>query len=286
MSTEVPLPDYPNQSLNQPRNRGRLLGLCLVLLLLLALLAVPYALDAQRRRTAPPDIKDLARQIHFTYPAARDFYAALPQVISSEAILKECAELASGNEQLGGCLTSHGRIFIQRIDLPAVSKEMTVSAAHELLHVEYERLPGGERKRIDALLRAEIDKLKNPTLNQQINDGTHGETLNEAHSRLGTEYANLSPELEKYFSRYFKDRALIVKAQLAYLAVINQSQSAIDQERRKLDELRTQADAFRRRDEIADYNALVDPINELTAKYNEDVAAYNVLTAHTRRPGS
>jgi chromosome segregation ATPase len=139
-----------------------------------------------------------------------------------------------------------------------------VTAAHEMLHVAYARLGDAERQKVDTLLSAEYDKLKNDSaLSDRVAfyDRTEpGERMNELHSILGTEVGSLDGELENYYQKYFTDRNKVVSLHARYIAVF--------------DELKTKSDALSQ-----ELNTLTDTINARMVAYNSDVESLNKAIA-------
>jgi hypothetical protein len=122
------------------------------------------------------------------------FYRTDPQFASLAEVNAACDV-----ERLG-CLTSHGTGYI--LDDPSQPDQTVVTAAHEMLHLAYRRLPSHEKDRLA------------PLIDQAISHETTAEDRrDEAHSLLGTEYSNLPAELEAYYQQYFTDRAKVVAAE-------------------------------------------------------------------------
>jgi hypothetical protein len=90
---------------------------------------------------------------------------------------------------------------------------MPVTVAHETLHAAYADYPDSERKRVEGLLQAELDKRKDPKVNERLDKYQDREAqLDEAFAILGSEApgVSLSPELRKEFDKYFTDREAVV----------------------------------------------------------------------------
>jgi len=83
-----------------------------------------------------------------------------------------------------------------------------------MLHAAWDRMSDDEHDRVSAMLQAEELKLAGDTdfvARMELYDRTEpGEHFNELHSIIGTEVADLAPELEQYYAQYFSDRAALV----------------------------------------------------------------------------
>jgi cell division protein FtsB len=142
-----------------------------------------------------------------------------------------------------------------------------VVASHEMLHAAWDRMSVGERDALGPLLDAEAAKRtddKDLTDKLAFYASTEpGERLNELHSILGTEYGSLSPELEKHYSLYFSDRAVVVGLHEKSSAVFVEQQAQITSLTTQINELAAGIDA----DYLA-YNSGYDALST-------DVAAFN-----------
>jgi uncharacterized coiled-coil DUF342 family protein len=258
-----------------------------------------------RNYEPPKKVQSLATKTSMNDEGTKLFYVAHPKVIDAEVFNQECHV-----EELSivlGCYT-RGNIYLYSIDDKRLAGVMEVTAAHEMLHVAYERLGSSERERIDGLLSAEFKKLKNERIKSVVeayrkNDPSS--VPNELHSILGTEVADLSPELEEYYSQYFDKRRAVVKfsnqyesefssrqnrveeidAQLKSLqSSIDQNQALISAKRQDIDNESARLSSLRSSGNVAAYNAAVPGYNTMINEYNAlvnttkaQIAEYNEL---------
>ena len=109
-----------------------------------------------------------------------------------------------------GCYTG-SNIHLFEVSDERLEGMTEVTAAHELLHAVYNRLNFFEKTKIKNLLVEEYESLikKNPELEERMqaySDLEESQFINELHSVLGTEVGTLSPELESYYNKIFKNR--------------------------------------------------------------------------------
>ncbi len=136
------------------------------------------------------------------------FYRGDPTFASRDEVTAQCAL-----ENIG-CLNSKGQIFI--LDQTGQQPQTTVTAAHEMLHLAYRRLPQAEKDKLAPLLDQGIVLNAANGINDELRDlTTDDDRRDEAHSLLGSEYAHLPPELEQYYAQYFDDRTKVVAAETA-----------------------------------------------------------------------
>src|SRR5476651_852725 len=108
-----------------------------------------------------------------------------------------------------GCITSGGQVYV--IDDPTNHPQTVVVAAHEMLHLAYRRLTSAQKAELEPLLEQGITQNAILGINGELaQEDTPSGRLDEAHSRLGTEYKILPPDLEKYYATYFKDRSRVL----------------------------------------------------------------------------
>lgn len=246
--------------------------------------------------TPSAEVKALADNTQLEPHARNLFYVSDPQVQDSATFNASC----SSNEQtiVLGCYKAQ-RIYLFNIKDERFNGIKEVTAAHEMLHAAYERMNETERRKVDAMLQPLVENMKDPRLLELVelyNKTEPGELYNEMHSILGTEAAELTPELETYYKQYFKDRAVVVRYAGQYQAIFTESKNKIEEYDRQLNGLKPQIDQnnstlqrmqselesqnnqlnqYRSRNQISQYNQLV-PI------YNAEVAEFNALIETTR----
>ena len=240
--------------------------------------------DWQRLRNYQPDhtIVSLANQTTMTPFARRLFYVSYPKVESKDAFNRDCSVV----EQtiVLGCYVADN-IYIYKVDDQRLNGVNQVTAAHEMLHVAYSRLSFSEKKHIDSLLEAAYKNINDPTLTQTIANYQKtepGQMDNELHSILATEYVNLGPELESYYSKYFTNRALIVGYANQYQQVFQSIKEQVTADDAKLAALKSQINQLET-NLIAQYatiqaerDKLQSQINTLSpSAYNYQVSIFN-----------
>lgn len=224
------------------------------------------------------------------------FYVSDPQIDNKDKFNSECTDTGEQSLVLG-CYSLQS-IFIYNVTDPRLKGVKEVTAAHEMLHAAYERLGSGEKDRVNKLLQTQLTKISDARLNELIdlyNKEEPGELLNEMHSILGTEFGNLSPELEQYYKQYFSDRSKLVGFANDYAAIFTQSQNQIATYDHELEELKKQIDTNtgelnNRRNALSSQGAQLDAMrtsdpaayNSAVPSYNANVRAYNDLVSRTR----
>lgn len=249
-----------------------------------------------RSYTPPANIAQIADQDTMIGWGRDLFYVSQPQIENSDSFNMHCSHTGERTIVLG-CYTGE-RIYVYNVTDPRLSGVQQVTAAHEMLHAAYQRLDDGTKNQVNAWLTAELPKVTDERLKELIalyNKNEPGELLNEMHSILGTEYANLSPELENYYKQYFSDRSKIVSYSNAYESIFTASQNKISQLEDQLNALKQQIDANTQ--EIDQQHAALtaqnaqlnslrqsDPAeyNREVPVYNTQVQAYNNLVIQTR----
>lgn len=215
-----------------------------------------------------------------TDEAATAFYTARPTVLSKDETQQKCSGSVHGEGITAGCYT--GQIYVMNYDQPEIAPEEDVTAAHEMLHAAYERLSKRERERVDQLTADAYQRVKDPKLEKYMAGYTEADRANELHSVLGTEYPNLSPELEKYYQRWFVERSTVANKHLQYRQLLDGLEAEINRMRAQLNALGDRADRLKAAGYIGGYNALVPQYNSLVGQINARIDRYNSLTAHTR----
>lgn len=156
------------------------------------------------------------------------FYASEPSILAGPQFGQQCPVATEKTATILGCYAAQ-RIYVYDVTNSELDGIKDVTAAHEMLHAAYDRLSGPERQRVDTLVENEYATLKkdpNFAARVKLYDSIEpGQRDNELHSIIGTEIATISPELENYYRRYFKDRSKVTTLQQRYSSVFTQLQN-------------------------------------------------------------
>ncbi|HEX6415913.1 MAG TPA: hypothetical protein VFZ62_00095 [Candidatus Saccharimonadales bacterium] len=253
------------------RSKGHAVSLLLIALSLL----VAVLLIANRQQVVDQitvwqfkpsaEIQSFADQSGMSGTGRFYYYASQPSLESTQDFNTKCGR-AEASAAILGCYSSR-KIYIYNVTDERLNGIKAVTAAHEMLHAAYERLSDSERSRIDGLLDAEYQKLKGDkdlAERMAFYERTEpGQQNNELHSVLGAEIASLSPELEKYFSRYFADRSKVTKLHDSYSAVFEGLQDRAEELSTRLHDLGNTIE-----EGTAAYNADVERLNEDIQRFN------------------
>lgn len=185
------------------------------------------------------------------------FYASQPKVESADQFNESCARQETGSAILG-CY-SNQKIYVYNVTDPQLNGVEEVTSAHEMLHAVWDRMSQSDKDTTGELLNAAFSKINDPRLNERMAyyDRTEpGERINELHSILGTEYADLGPALESHYEKYFSNRNKVVALHSSYQAVF--------------DNLKAQSDALS--SQLATLKASIDA---QSAQYNSEAVSIN-----------
>lgn len=242
---------------------------------------------------APAAIAQLATDTTMNEDTRRVFYIQHPTLKDKKVFRSRC----SIYEQtiVLGCYSMKNGIFILKVDDARLQGVEQVTAAHELLHAEYDRLSSAEKQRINSLLQSTYNSLTDEGIKKNVEAYKTQDPAvvnNELHSILGTELKNLPPELETYYKRYFNDRAKIVDYANNYEAAFKEIKSNVDNYGRQLSELKIQIDQLKsdldhqtqaleqersqldkliEQERYQEYNTGVEPFNQNIGRYNAKI---------------
>jgi len=272
---------------NKPSHRLRSLVILSVWLVILAGVALNRQAIFDRgqdwwqlRNYQPPAvIAQLASQDTMTDLGRKLFYVNHPVLADKPTFARVCP---SGGEQtiVLGCY--HGNqagIWLLDVNDPRLEGVKQVTSAHEMLHAAYDRLSPAERQKVDGLL---MDYYQHDLHDQRLlatigayKKSEPKDVANEMHSIFGTEVANLPPQLETYYKRYFANRAQVAAYAAQYQEVFTSRDNVLKRQKLQLDDLQAQFDALQ-----ADLKTKQSAINTMKAQLNSDrssgdVVAYN-----------
>lgn len=182
-------------------------------------------------------------------------FAAHPEVQQSADFNSSCPRLEPKNPILG-CYTND-RIYIYDVTNSELDGIEEVTAAHEMLHVAWNRLSASQRQTLEGLLSVAYKSIDDTSLKERFayyERNEPGQFYNELHSILGTEVASLGDELETYYGQYFTDRSSVVGLFQQYNAVFT---NLLQESQALLEEIK----------------ALTNAINAQSKTYEQEVTA-------------
>jgi hypothetical protein len=207
------------------------------------------------------EIGNLAKRAGMNENGKFYYYASRPELFlpSNAANFNKVCANTENTTAILGCY-SNFRIYIYDVTDAQLDGIREVTAAHETLHAIYNRLSDAEKKGIDSLVETEYTKLKNDSKFADLMSfyarTEPGQRDNELHSIIGTEVAPISPELEKYYSKYFSDRQKVVTLDAKYSGVFRELKNRANELEDQITKLRSS-------------------INTRTKQYNDDSQVLN-----------
>lgn len=207
-----------------------------------------------------PEVVALAAATGMSEEGRLVYLASTPELESGAAFADDCpAETGI----VLGCYV-RGEIFLFEVTDARLAGTTEVAAAHEMLHAAYERLTDEERARVDELVATAVAALPpdDPTF-AELELYEVAQRPDEWHSRLGTQVADLSPELEAYYARWFDDRSLVLRHWADSQAELERLRAEIDRRVAELDVLR------------ADLEARSAAYDDAVATLNADIERFN-----------
>lgn len=194
------------------------------------------------------------------------FYASQPLLESTSKFNEFCDRVEQTTSVLG-CYSDY-KIYIYNIQETQLYGINEVTAAHEMLHAAYDRLNSREREDFSRLADIEYEKLKNiksfEDRMQYYEKAEPGQRYNELHSIIGTEIADINPELEKYYQKYFSDRKKVVDLYEKYIQVFHKLDDRAENLSNLLNKITEEINS-----EVPVYNQSVQEINSQISDFNK-----------------
>ena len=218
-------------------------------------------------------ISTLESQLGLTDRARITFEASFPSLDASNIFNDHCATHDADHAVLG-CFTEE-KIYIYDVKSEDLDGVVQSTAAHELLHAAWSRLSGREKNQLaTALEQSYHDNCA--TLCDTISTYAKEDQLDEIHSRLGTQIADLPPNLERYYAKYFTDRASIVSFYQKYSGVFTNIKSKIDTLSKELTAMKESIDS-----DTASYTTQVQAYAAKVNKFNSCAATAGCFSSST-----
>ena len=204
------------------------------------------------------------------------YYASNPQIEPTETFARSCPahEGEDGFGILGCYRPAEKTIFLYDVTDERLDGTEEITAAHEMLHAAWDRMGEDERTHLGELLEAEFAKhsddeqfTERMSIYERIEPGEHA---NELHSIIGTEVAEISPELEEYYAKYFIDRSTVTALHAAANAVFVELKQQTDNLIADMDALRAEIES-----DYARYTRGYDQLNRDVGDFNQRNQASN-----------
>lgn len=246
------------------------------------------------------EANELSSRLDLTSNGTFLYKASQPKLLTAQEFNNSCRTVEKERTIVLGCYTGQ-KIFVYKVDEERLDGVEEVTAAHELLHAVYERMPQTEKQELNRQLILAADSITDPHFVELLDEyrkSEHAELENEIHSILGTEISVLPSNLEDHYSKYFNDRQRIVFFSNRYQDAFKQNELKIKEYDAKLTSLKSQIDSTNnelsrleitlssqqnelnrlRSSDAQAYNAKVPEFNALVARYNMLVEKAKTLT--------
>ena len=243
-----------------------------------------------RNYDPPTEIVELADEITLTNKGRKIFYVSKPLVVNATEFNAACRPEST---IVLGCFISNKGVYLYDIDDERLSGVKQVTAAHEMLHVAYERLGQDERIAIDAMTMNAYESLNNERIKNTVNEYRARDTSivpNELHSILATEVGDLPQDLDEYYSQYFKNRLKIVDFSDRYEAEFENRRTRVDNLDDKLGRLKLEIEASKndlslQYDALKSQRASLDELlnQDKRIQYNNNIPAFNQQVSNYNR---
>lgn len=242
-----------------------------------------------------PESDALSARLDLTNSGTFLYKASQPEVQSANEFNDSCKSVAHEHSIVLGCYTRQ-RIFVYNVTDKRLEGVQEVTAAHELLHAVYERMPQSEKDELNLLLTATANSIGDQRFRETVDEYKRtepGQLENELHSILGTEIAVLPAKLEEHYKKYFSNREKIVSyakqyeeaftsidskikdydAQLATLKTEKTTlESSLRTQQQEIEAEKARLNALRSSGDIAAYNAGVPVFNKKIQNYNATIS--------------
>jgi hypothetical protein len=246
------------------------------------------------------DVAGLVSADGFTGTAEHMYYINRPEIVAKAGFRDRCNAKQEETIVLGCYKGAQSGIYILKItDDDRLNGVMQVTAAHEMLHAAYDRLPQKQKTQVNGWLMDYYQhQLTDDRIKQTIEAYKQTEPdalVDEMHSIFGTEVANLPTPLEQYYTRYFKNRATVVTYTSSYESeftkrkelvaqydsrleslkqLIDQEEKSLQNQAKAINAESARLDSLRGNNQITEYNAAVPPYNQSIARYTNLANVY------------
>lgn len=257
----------------------------------------------------PQTIVALAIQDTMTSYGKELFYVNKPQLLSKQAFSNQCPNILDEDYVIGCYHVNDNGIFLLNVKDANLSGIVPVTAAYEMLHAGYARIPLSQRNLLDGQMWSFYEHdVQSSAIKQQMKSylaTEPGEQYDELFSVLGTEVQYLPNNISSIYKQYFYDRSKIVDLYNHYQAAFTTRQQQINTDRANLEQLKssinssevelnqilakikiakTQINNAQQSPKLTSINTQIDNYNSLVSSYNNlliniknNIAKYNSI---------
>jgi len=229
--------------------------------------------------TPSPEMEQVIDNINLTSRGERILKASSPTLDSRDVFNEKCDSHNAEIYVLGCYLTGDDAIHLYNIDSDELDGVIESTAAHELLHAVYNRLPFWEKTSLNNQLKAVYNSLdENDEIKTSMQLYSDDDFYDELHSRLGTEIKNLPYDLEKHYAAIFEDQDTIVDYYERYSGTFKKYESELKELEQKINNLKNDIEA-----EEARLTNLSNELNIKIDNYNTRVKQRNYTSVEVIR---
>ncbi len=218
-----------------------------------------------------PEMETVIKNLDLTSRGERILKATNPNLDSHETFNEKCDSHKAEIYVLGCYLTGDDMIHLYDVDREELNGVKESTAAHELLHAVYNRLPFWEKSSLNNQLKEvynSLDEKSDIKSSMQLYDSD--DFYDELHSRLGTEKKDLPDALEKHYAAIFNDQDKIVDYYDKYSGTFKKLEQDLKNIEEKLETLKKEIE-----DEEARLKNTSTDLNNRIEDYNKRISAGN-----------
>ena len=226
-----------------------------------------------------PEVQSIIEKLDLTGRGERIFKASSPNLDSRETFNEKCESHNSEIYVLGCYLTGDDAIHLYDVKESELNGVVESTAAHELLHAVYNRLPFWEKSSLNQKMRDFYDTLDGEgEIKTSLELYSDNDFYDELHSRLGTEIKNLPEDLEKHYSAIFNDQDKIVDFYEKYSGTFKKYEDNLKNLESRISTLKGEIN-----NESARLKELSSNLNARVEDYNNRVRSNNYTSVNAIR---
>ncbi len=212
--------------------------------------------------TASETVSAIRDDLDLTSYGGRVFAAVHPSVETSADFNQHCSKLNAETNVLGCYMPSDDRIYVYEVTREDLKVSNKSTMAHELLHAVWERFSERDKRKLSELLE-QVYQENAEELGDILDYYEETDRSTELFARVGTELAEIPPELEKYYARVFANRSKIVGYYHEYAQPLAELRKKIDTLKTEIlrikQEITTEREDYER--QLAELDAKIQKFN-------------------------
>ncbi|MBQ6355367.1 hypothetical protein IJJ18_03075 [Candidatus Saccharibacteria bacterium] len=223
-------------------------------------------LISNMRYSGSPEITEIADKLQLTSRGRFVFGSTNPAIEDYNEFNAHCNSHDRDTSMLG-CY-GNNKMYIYNVTAEELAGIKESTAAHELMHAVWDRMPESEKAELSGIILDEYNNGEaHERLQKELKNYDEDEIVDELHSRFATEVKKLPEKLEEHYAEYFADQDAVVTFYENYRAPFEKLESKFQELSDEMEEIKNEYD-----EKEAEYATRAEKFSRAADEFNSCAA--------------